>query len=108
MSATPLEWIRLELIPLPAAEGISAKLLWWNPEQRILQGEGKDEVIALATASLDKGYLQTGTGTHIEITDPLHQPSQLAAVLAQYYWVIPQPVNEPGDCQGLENPGLLN
>lgn len=96
MSKTPLDWIRLELMPLPGSEGHKAKMLWWNPEARLLEGEGADEVLALAQAASDKGALQTGTGGHVEITDPLHQPSELAAVLAQFYWVIPQPVAAPG------------
>jgi hypothetical protein len=96
MSKTPLEWIRLELLPLPGTTGREAKILWWNPEKRILEGEGHEEVLALAQAASEKGSLQTGTGSHVEINDPLHQPSELAAVLAQYYWVVPQPVAEPG------------
>lgn len=97
MSTTPLEWIRLELMPLPGAQDWPSLELWWNPETRSMEGEGCERILTLAQAALDKGSLQSGNGSHIEITDPLHQPSELAAVLAQYYWVIPQPVSAPGE-----------
>ncbi len=106
MSATPFEWIRLELMPLPGATDWPGLVLWWNPQARALEGEGKEAILQLALAAKEKGSLQSGNGTHVEITDPLHQPSELAAVLAQYYWVIPQPVSAPGDSH--ETPSLLN
>lgn len=111
MSNVPLDWIKLELMPLPGATGREAKVLWWNPQARIVEGEGCDEVLALAEAAAQAGSLETGSGGLVEITDPLHQPSELAAVLAQYYWVIPQPVAAPGDLalSDAENPSnLLN
>jgi len=95
-NSTPLDWIRLELVPLPGTEGRAGKMVWWNPEQRIIEGEGAQEIIDLAASALANGSMQTGSGAYFEIDDPLHQPSQLAAVLAQYYWVIPQPVAESG------------
>lgn len=109
MSQTPLEWIKLELLPLPGAQDYQALVLWWNPQQRLLEGEGKDVVLDLVTSALDKGSLQTGSGAHIEVTDPLHKPSELAAVLAQFYWVIPQPVAASGE-DPADQPGqtLLN
>ncbi len=97
MSQTPLEWIKLELLPLPGAQDYQALVLWWNPQERVLEGEGKEVILDLVTSALDKGSLQTGSGAHIEVTDPLHKPSELAAVLAQYYWVIPQPVAAAGE-----------
>lgn len=111
MSKVPLDWIKLELMPLPGATGREAKVLWWNPEARIIEGEGHEEVLALAEAASQAGSLQTGSGGSVEITDPLHQPSELAAVLAQYYWVIPQPVAAPGEQAELDSeskPILLN
>lgn len=102
MSKTPLEWIKLELLPLAAATGHQAKILWWNPEQRLLEGEGHQEVLALVEAARTQGSLQTGSGA-IEITDPLHQPTELAAVLAQYYWVVPQPVAKSGQLDPAES-----
>lgn len=111
MSKAPLDWIKLELMPLPGATGREAKVLWWNPEARIIEGEGREEVLALAKAATQAGSLQTGSGGSVEITDPLHQPSELAAVLAQFYWVIPQPVAAPGEGVELDSeapPILLN
>ncbi|WP_044411768.1 hypothetical protein [Thiomicrospira microaerophila] len=97
MSSQPFEWIRLELLPIAGQDGLSPKIIWWNPEQRILEGEGAQDVQELAESAKQKGSLQTGSGGHIEITDPLHQPTELAAVLAQFYWVIPQPVSASGE-----------
>jgi len=97
MSSPPFEWIRLELIPLPGAQDWPSLVLWWNPEARTLEGEGHARILTLVQAAIEKGSLHSGSGSHIEITDPLHQPSELAAVLAQYYWVIPQPVTAPGE-----------
>lgn len=110
MSKVPLDWIKLELMPLPGAQEHEAKVLWWNPEARILEGDGHEEVLALADAASKAGHLQTGSGSVIEISDPLHQPSELAAVLAQFYWVIPEPVAAPGQAGLVEEPEkpLLN
>lgn len=99
MSNEPLDWIKLELIPLPGTTEREAMLLWWNPEQRILEGEGFEQVLDLIHAATERGSLQTGAGGHIEISDPLHQPTELAAVLAQFYWVVPQPVERSGQIE---------
>jgi hypothetical protein len=97
MSSQPFEWIRLELLPIAGQADLSPKIIWWNPEQRILEGEGAQDVQELAESAKQKGSLQTGSGGYIEITDPLHQPTELAAVLAQFYWAIPQPVSASGE-----------
>lgn len=97
----PLAWIRLELIPLPSMdseiqERFKECLLWWNPDERKLVGEGADVILALVEEALDAGVLHGAYLNHFELTDPLHKPSELAAILAQYYWVIPEPVASPG------------
>ncbi|WP_178863148.1 hypothetical protein [Thiomicrorhabdus cannonii] len=96
-SSTPLQWIRLELIPLVSHQTeFSEMLLWWNPEAGVLQGESAELVLRLIDEALEKGVLQGAMLNHFEITDPLHKPSELAAILAQYFWVIPEPVEAPG------------
>ncbi|UQB42584.1 hypothetical protein JX580_01430 [Thiomicrospira microaerophila] len=102
MSSQPLAWIRLELLPLADQTSLSSKVVWWNPDQRIIEGEGAQELMDLVESAKQKGVLQTGNGSLVEITDPLHQPTELAAVLAQCYWVIPQPVSSSGENPPLE------
>lgn len=97
MSAQPFEWIRLELLPIAGQDQLAPLVVWWNPDQRLIEGQGAQQVHELAEAAKQKGSLQTGSGGHIEIMDPLHQPTELAAVLAQFYWVIPQPVSTSGE-----------
>lgn len=91
---TPLEWIRLELHPLPGTDH-TQKCLFWNPDTQEVLGEGAQTVIELAQAALSQGHLKSPSLNHMEITAPLSKPSELAAVLAQHYWVIPEPVAEP-------------
>ncbi|MDX1795448.1 MAG: hypothetical protein R3219_01880 [Hydrogenovibrio sp.] len=95
MVASPLEWIRLECVPLPDAE-VDACVVYWNPTSRDIQGQRAEFIRSLAEAALKDGYIKTPTLSHFEITDPLAKPSELAAVLGQYFWVIPQPVEGPG------------
>lgn len=102
MSSQPLAWIRLELLPLADQTSLSSKVVWWSPDQRIIEGEGAKELMDLVESARQQGALQTGNGSLVEITDPLHQPTELAAVLAQCYWVIPQPVSSSG-----ENPDCI-
>lgn len=93
----PLQWIRLELIPLALHDNdFSEMLLWWNPETGVLQGESVEVVLRLVDEALAKRVLHGALLNHFEITDPLHKPSELAAILAQYFWVIPEPVEAPG------------
>lgn len=93
----PLQWIRLELIPLALHDTDFAEmLLWWNPETGVLQGESVEVVLRLVEEALAKRVLHGAFLNHFEITDPLHKPSELAAILAQYFWVIPEPVEAPG------------
>lgn len=90
-------WIRLELIPLPALEErYSSLLLWWNPDQRLLLGEGHEQILKLVDQAMQDKALRGSQLNHFEITDPLNKPSELAAILAQHFWVIPEPVAEAG------------
>ena len=103
-SAQPFEWIRLELLPIAGQDQLTPKVIWWNPEARVFEGDGADEIINIIQAAQQKGSLQTGSGGHIELTDPMHQPTELAAVLAQFYWVIPQPGSASGENPAADHP----
>ncbi|MDG6774038.1 hypothetical protein QCB45_06820 [Thiomicrorhabdus sp. ZW0627] len=93
----PLHWIQLELLPLPVfEEEFNALMLWWNPEEGVLLGEGSEFVLQLIDEASQAHALCSSSGGHFEVTDPLRKASELAAILAQYYWVIPQPVESPG------------
>lgn len=90
-----LEWIRLELLPLPESEW-TEKLLYWNPTTQELLGEGAEAVLEMVDKALQDGGISGAHLTQFEITNPLSQPSELAAILVQHFWVIPQPVKLPG------------
>lgn len=94
-SSKPLDWIRLELLPLPGSTQ-QPLLLYWNPTAGVLQGEGSEQVLQWVDQALQQGYLSSPASSHFEITNPLYKPSELAAILAQHFWVIPQPVEAPG------------
>lgn len=83
-------WLFIELQPLPLSE-YEASFVFWNPDEGLLAGEGKDLVLEIVGEVLNKGLPQEMP--YIEITDPLKKPTELAAILGQYFWVIPQPVN---------------
>lgn len=93
--AKALQWIRLELLPLPDSEW-SEKLLYWNPTSQELLGEGAEAVLELVNSALQEGHVSGFNLSQFEITNPLSQPSELAAILAKHFWVIPQPVKLPG------------
>lgn len=104
--SVPLPWIKLELIPLPGIDPpLSQRVLWWNPEARHLIGEGADEVLIMIHQAAAAGVVKGAMLNHFEITDPLYKPSELAAILAQYFWVIPEPVATPE--MGGQNDELL-
>ncbi|KUJ74736.1 hypothetical protein AVO42_04925 [Thiomicrospira sp. XS5] len=94
-TSEPLHWIRLELVPLPDSNH-SEKTLFWNPSTESLLGDGADEVLSLVEEATQAGHLNGATLSHFEITQPLSKPSELAAILTQHYWVVPEPVKEPG------------
>lgn len=94
-STTPLEWIRLECVPLPNSkrEGF---VVYWNPSTREIWGDQADWVLEQVRLAMNAGHIKGATLSHFEISDPLTKPSELAAILAQEFWVIPQPVATPG------------
>jgi len=94
-TAIPLEWIRLELIPLPNyTSRYKSMILWWNPEKGSLEGE-VSVVMDIVSAAIEQGSISIVPTGSMEITQPLHKPSELAAILGQYFWVIPEPVVKP-------------
>lgn len=101
----PLEWIRLQLIPLPESAK-PERILYWNPTTRDLVGAGADEVLSWLEAACAAGGITTQANAHFEITDPLSKPTELAAVLGLYYWVAPEPVASPAvlDASDLNTP----
>lgn len=93
----PLQWIQLELIPLPSSEPkFPELLLWWNPDEKRLEGQGAESILQLINDAMALKRINDSNFNHVELTDPLAKPSELAAILAQYFWVIPQPVKSPG------------
>lgn len=94
-TSTPLEWIRLELIPLPNyVSQFKPAILWWNPEKGILEGEIA-VVMDIVDSAVEQGSISIVPAGSMEITQPLHKPSELAAILGQYFWIIPEPVARP-------------
>ncbi|WP_029408003.1 hypothetical protein [Thiomicrorhabdus sp. Milos-T2] len=93
---SPLQWIRLELIPLPHCESdYKNMLLWWNPTESLLQGENVELIKQKLDEAMEKGSIMLVSQGSIEITNPYQKPSELAAILGQYFWVIPEPVEAP-------------
>lgn len=93
---TPLSWIQLELMPLPhLTDTMEPLLVWWNPDERQVVGEDADKVLALVEKARKKGA--TGPNESVEVSDPLSKPTELAAILGEFYWVLPQPVIAPGE-----------
>lgn len=92
---TPLHWIQLELIPLANFEDrFDTMMAWWNPDEGLL--EGADEVIwQMIEQAKQAGHIESQLGSTIEITEPLKKTTELAAILAQFFWVVPKPVKEP-------------
>lgn len=88
-------WIRLELIPLPDSP-LQARLVYWNPDTSELLGDGVDDILAMVAQAQQAGHLSNRHLSHFEITQPLQKPSELAAILAQHFWVVPEPVEQPG------------
>lgn len=101
----PLDWIHLELIPLPdrAPEYIKS-VVWWNPQTGELLGEHSDLVLNLVNDQLQHGSVSSTLGV-IELTDPLTKPTELAAILGQFFWVVPQPVAHAYESAGTEISG---
>lgn len=89
-----LDWIQLELTPLPDAP-YPAMTAYWNPDTEEVVGEAASLILQLANQAQQSGSISSPNLSHIEIESPLSRPSELAAVLAQYFWVVPLPVTEP-------------
>lgn len=92
----PIEWIRLECLPLPDSN-VEPCVVFWNPETQEILGDAAEQILQWVEDATEKGYINSPTLSHFEIVNPLTQPSELAAILAQYYWVVPQPVLSPDD-----------
>lgn len=90
----PLEWIRMECIPLPDSP-YQEMVVFWNPNTQEVIGDFADLVLKIVDQAMLDGHLKGNSLSHFEITDPLSKPSELAAVLAQFFWVIPEPVESP-------------
>lgn len=91
----PFDWIQLELVPLPHCQNeFETLIVWWNPDQRKIVGEQAELVMGFVNQALEKGA--SGPNESVELNDPLAKPTELAAILGQYFWVVPQPVREPG------------
>ena len=88
----PLEWIHLELMPLPDADSCyTPAVLWWNPQTGELLGDQAEFVKTLVDKQLQVGHVEGSFGS-IELSAPFTTPTELAVILGQFYWVIPQPV----------------
>lgn len=105
MQSEPYHWIRLELVPLPGLDDQATKIVYWNPDAAELIGEGAEEIIGMVQAAQETGFVNGSSLSHFEITAPLNKPSELAAILAQSYWIVPEPVIEPV-VESKHQPGL--
>lgn len=94
-NSIPFEWLELELLPLPGAEETPAQILWWNIVDGSLVGEASEEITDLINSAKAKGELTTANGQTIQISNPFHDTTEMAAILAQFYWVAPKPVAKP-------------
>lgn len=101
-NSEPFHWIQLELLPLPHCQDEFSKLLlWWNPEERKIIGDNAQVVLDMIHKAEDKG--SSGPGESVELNDPLSKPTELAAILGQYFWVVPQPVKTPGEVSNTDS-----
>lgn len=100
--AEPFLWIQLELLPLPhSQDSYSRIVVWWNPDERVIVGDDSEIVIKIIEEAKLKGA--SGPNESVELSDPLGKPTELAAILGKYFWVVPQPVREPGVYQSMED-----
>jgi hypothetical protein len=84
-------WVKVELIPLPTTQRLAA-LFYWNPDSGELVGDCANDIQALVDTAMRDGL--NGRMGGVELSDPLHKPSELAAILSQHWMVIPEPVTE--------------
>lgn len=87
-------WIRIECLPLPHSDW-PVRILYWNPVTETLRGDGVAEILELVDQAVEQGFVSGSTFSHFEVIHPLQKPSELAAVLGQHYWLIPQAVAAP-------------
>jgi len=94
----PLEWIRMQLYPLPHLENkLDVIVVFWNPETGEMRGEGAQIVKSLVDSYAEKGAITTSKGEIIQLDDPYRNTAALSAILSQQYWISPQPVEAPED-----------
>lgn len=90
------DWIQLELIPLlQFKEELSTLLLWWNPSDRKIVGEGSESILNIIKSATHQGVQKSFMASDLsslELIDPLSNPSELAIILTQFFWIIPTPV----------------
>jgi len=92
----PLEWIRMQLSPLPHLESeLDTVVVFWNPETGEVRGEGAEIVKSLVDTYSEKGSITTSKGEVIQLDDPYRNTAALSTILSQQYWVSPQPVEAP-------------
>jgi hypothetical protein len=84
-------WVRVELVPLPTTQRLAA-LFYWNPDTGEVIGDCADDIRSIVDVAMREGL--NGRMGGVELTDPLHKPSELAAILSQHWMMIPEPVTE--------------
>lgn len=92
----PLEWIRLELAPLPHYEGkLEKEVVFWNLDTGELKGRAAQQLKAFIDESAENGSITTAKGEVIEFENPYINTAAFSTILSQRYWVSPQPVEAP-------------
>jgi hypothetical protein len=81
----------MELVPLPTSN-FPTTMVYWNPDTGEMVGEQVSMVQGLIQNALSHGL--SGDMVSVELSDPYRKPSELAAILSQYYLVVPEPVSE--------------
>ncbi len=92
----PLEWIRMQLSPLPHLEKeLETIVVFWNPDTGEVRGEAAEIVRSLVDEYAQKGSITTSKGEVIQLDDPYRNTAAFSTILSQRYWVSPQPVEAP-------------
>ncbi len=92
----PLEWIRLQLTPLPHLENeLETIVVFWNPDTGAIEGEAAAQVKALVDDYARQGSLTTSKGEVVQLDDPYRNTTAFSIILSQRYWISPQPVEAP-------------
>jgi hypothetical protein len=91
-----LEWIRMQLTPLPHLEGeLQTIIVFWNLDTGEVRGEEAAQVLNLVKEYARQGSIKTSKGEVIQLDDPLRNTVAFSTILSQRYWVSPQPVEIP-------------